>query len=74
MEIDMKKLLGTLALAGFVGLTACERRDEGDVFIEDPVVEQPAPAPVITEPAPLPPMTTDTLILEDTLPAETTLP
>jgi hypothetical protein len=60
----MNKLFGTFALAGLVGLAACETRDDA-VIIEDPVIEQPAPAPVVTEPAPPPPpLADDTLLMQ----------
>jgi hypothetical protein len=65
----MKKLLGTLALAGIVGLAACEPRDE-PVIIDEPVFEDPAPPPPVTEPVPAPlpadsPMVTDTPTVMD---------
>lgn len=53
----MKKLFSTFALAGMVSLAACAT-DEEPAVIEEPVVEEPAPAPVVTEPAP---MVTDTM-------------
>lgn len=69
----MKKLLGIFALTGVFGLAACEQRDD-TVIIEDPVVEQPTTAPIVTEP--VTPITTDTVLFEDTLavPVDTVLP
>jgi hypothetical protein len=72
----MKKLLGTFALVGVVGLAACEQRED-TVIIEDPVIEQPAPAPVVTEPAPMAPMGTDTMYRDTAagmMPGTTTAP
>jgi len=55
----MKKLITAFALAGFVGLTACAAEDEPEL-IEEPVIEEPAPAPIVTEPTP-PPLPADTM-------------
>lgn len=46
------RFLAAFAVAGLVGLAACGAEEEGDVLIEEPVVEEPAPAPTI-EPAPV---------------------
>ncbi|MEX2570302.1 MAG: hypothetical protein WD737_03285 [Gemmatimonadota bacterium] len=62
----MKKILTTFALAGLVGLAACADDNE-PVIMEEPVVEEPAPAPVVTEPAPT---AEDSLMMES--PAEPT--
>jgi hypothetical protein len=71
----MKKILGTLALAGVIGLTACGPRDDDRVIIEDATIEQPAPAPTVIEPTgPAPTMTPDTVLLEDTLVADPVAP
>jgi hypothetical protein len=71
----MKKIISAFAFVGVLGLAACEQREE-TVIIEEPVVEQPAPA--VTEPQPMtapeaPGATTDPMLPQDTLaaPADT---
>jgi hypothetical protein len=56
----MKKLITAFALAGALGLAACEAEEEPAVIIEEPVVEQPAPPPAVPEPAPADTMQADT--------------
>lgn len=56
----MKKIITAFTAAGIVGLAGCAPEDQ-PVIIDEPVIEQPAPAPVVTEPAP---MTTDTTMLD----------
>lgn len=56
----MKKVITTFAAAGLLGFAACAGEDE-PVIIEEPVIEQPAPAPTISEPMP---MTTDTSFMD----------
>jgi hypothetical protein len=75
LEIEMRKIVAAFAFAGVLGLAACEQREE-TVIIEDPVIEQPAPA--VTEPQPIttpaaPGTTTDPMLPPDTLaaPADT---
>jgi len=62
----MKKIAAAFAFASVLGLAACEQREE-TVIIEEPVVEQPAPAvtepqPEMTPMEPMEPTTEDTLI------------
>jgi hypothetical protein len=66
-DFVMKKLLATFALAGLVSVAACAAEDEPEI-LEEPVIEQPAPAPIVTEPAP---MMTDTM-MADTMMMDTT--
>jgi hypothetical protein len=66
----MKKLITAFALAGFVGLTACAAEDEPEI-IEEPVIEEPAPAPIVTEPAP---MMTDTMATDPLMTDSLTMP
>ncbi len=68
----MKKFITAFAAVGIVGLAGCATEDE-PVIVDEPVVEQPAPAPIVTEPAP---MTTDTTMMDmdtmtDTIGADT---
>ncbi|MEX2582540.1 MAG: hypothetical protein WD766_04675 [Gemmatimonadota bacterium] len=56
----MKKFIAAFALAGMVGLSACAADDEPQI-IEEPVIEEPAPAPIVTEPAPA---VTDTMMMD----------
>ena len=62
----MKKIITAFTAAGIVGLAGCATEDE-PVIIDEPVIEQPAPAPVVTDPAP---MTTDTTMLDMDIDAE----
>ena len=55
------RIFATLAVAGLVGLAACDSGE--DTVVEQPVVEEPAP--VVVEPAPAP-MMSDTMV-HDTL-------
>ncbi|MQA91323.1 MAG: hypothetical protein GEU90_14025 [Gemmatimonas sp.] len=74
----MQKLFATLALAGLVSVAACAP-DDGAEILEEPVIEEPAPAPIVTEPAPMPaPGATDTMMadtmMEDELPTDSAAP
>jgi hypothetical protein len=64
------RVLGAVALAAMIGVTACERRDETQVEIRDPAT---TPAPITTPPATTAPGTApgtmpgDTMMMNDTL-------
>lgn len=64
----MKKLITTFAAVGIVGLAACAAEEEEPVIVDEPVIEEPAPAPAMTEP-----MMEDTMMMTDsTMMAEPT--
>jgi hypothetical protein len=52
LEIKMKKFLSVFAVAGLLGFAACAAEEDTTV-IEEPVIEEPAPAPMVTEPLPM---------------------
>lgn len=70
----MKKLLGAFAFVALFGVAACGGRDDDAVIFEDATIEQPGMAPIVTDPIePLPPLTTDTMLLTDTVFTDTVI-